>query len=197
MSGRITWSSHTLPSQKHDHVLFKFNHGFLIYNDPRRFGYIDLIPLHNLANYPYLKHKGLEPLEAEFTPENVKKIFTSRSQAIKQTLMNHHLIVGVGNIYACESLWRACIAPHRPSHSLTQEECTKLVQEVQNTLNEAIAAGGSTLKDFKNAGGDIGYFQNQHKVYGREGSFCERCQSNIHRVSQGGRSTFFCPQCQI
>jgi len=197
MSGTITFNQDI--NKKHNHLLIEFtDDNNLTYNDPRRFGLITLVKNDELHRSKYIKNLGVEPLGIEFTPEYLAKSFMNKSQAIKQTLMDNSIIVGVGNIYASESLFLSNISPTRPAKSLNIIEINKLYNAVIEILKDAIAKGGSSLKDYTSINGDSGYFQNHFKVYAREGKECLVCNSPepISRITQGNRASFYCSNCQ-
>jgi formamidopyrimidine-DNA glycosylase len=196
MSGRLTIQEEVYERKKHDHVILKLNSLLLVFNDARRFGVITLTDLENLSQHKLFRKLGLEPLAREFTVAKLKALFKNRSKNIKNTLMDASLIVGIGNIYASEALFRSGIHPERTASSLTDKDIKKLYEQIIITLEDAIRAGGSTLKDFSKANGESGYFQYQFKVYGREGLPCFTCKTLIQRIVQGGRSSFFCSKCQ-
>jgi len=196
MSGRLTIQDEVYERKKHDHVILKLNGLLLVFNDARRFGVITLTDLENLSQHKLFRKLGLEPLSSEFTVAKLKALFKNRNKNIKNTLMDASLIVGIGNIYASEALFRSGIHPERTASSLTDKDIKKLHEQIIITLEDAIRAGGSTLKDFSKANGESGYFQYQFKVYGREGLPCSTCKTRIWRIVQGGRSSFFCSKCQ-
>ena len=184
-------------TSKHDHVLFTFASGkALLYNDARRFGFMDLAETKSLSDHQRLHHLGVEPLDRAFTGKALRELLKGKKVAIKQALMNAETIVGVGNIYASEALFRAKIHPKREAGNLTARESTLLAQSIQAVLNDAIASGGSTLRDYVRSSGDVGYFQHHFNVYGRTGKPCVVCAAKIAKITQGGRSTFYCPECQ-
>jgi formamidopyrimidine-DNA glycosylase len=197
MSGRLTIAPQN-PTLLHDHVKLRFNSGhWLVYNDPRRFGGVTLIPHSSaLPLHPLFRSLGIEPLTPEFTADILAQILNKRTGNIKSALMNANLIVGVGNIYACEALFRAGIHPMRPAGSLSSKECEQLVGDIKSVLEEAIISGGSTLRDYVRSSGDPGYFQHSFKVYGRHKKPCEKCNSLIENLRISGRSTFYCGRCQ-
>ena len=186
--------------KSHDHVDFvltgRKESVVLRYNDPRRFG-----SMHHFlgldAEQPLLAHLGPEPLTDALTGEYLYEQTRRRTGAIKQALMDNTLVVGVGNIYANESLFRAGIHPDRAANRVSLARYRRLVVEVKTVLNEAIAAGGSTLRDFVNAAGEPGYFQLEYFVYGRDGQSCRICGTRIKLMRQGGRATVFCSRCQL
>jgi formamidopyrimidine-DNA glycosylase len=217
MSGRLTIQDEAYERKKHDHVILKLNsvllgtvaerassrlrrkndHSLLlVFNDARRFGIFTLTDLESLSQHKLFRKLGLEPLSKEFTVAKLKALFKNRNKNIKNTLMDASLIVGIGNIYASEALFRSAIHPERMASSLTDKDIKKLHEQIIITLEDAIRAGGSTLKDFSKANGESGYFQYQFKVYGREGLPCFTCKTLIQRMVQGGRSSFFCSKCQ-
>lgn len=192
---------------KHDHVTMRLTHPTqgeveLIYNDPRRFGYMDLIA--EGAPNKHLDHLGPEPLSNQFSAEHLAMRFAGKRSPVKTGLLDQRIVAGLGNIYVCEALFEMGIDPFKPMAALADAHKKEpaildgLTQAIKRTLLVAIEAGGSTLKDFKNAQGDLGYFQHQFKVYGREGEICanEGCGSLIERRVLSGRSTFVCPTCQ-
>lgn len=196
MSGRLLVGTN-LMKKKHDHAILTLGSSKqLVLNDPRRFGLVTVIHKDNLNTAKLFKDLGIEPLSKDFTAQSFYKI-TKRSRApIKSILMNANHVVGVGNIYASESLFRAKIHPLRPSNSIKLSELEELIPAIQSVLDDAIKAGGSTLKDYVHSNGDVGYFQHYFKVYGKKGKDCPICQSMIEATQIAGRSTFFCPKCQ-
>jgi formamidopyrimidine-DNA glycosylase len=184
---------------KHDHVLLETDAGVRIaFNDARRFGYMDLIPTDALPRHAWFADLGPEPLGEGLTPAHLVRAFTGRRQSVKATLLDQRVVAGLGNIYVCEALHRARIAPETEAGALAFPRLKRLVAEIRATLAEAIEAGGSTLRDYRAADGALGYFQHRFKVYGREGEPCvtPRCRGEVARLVQGGRSTFHCPRCQ-
>ncbi|MBE2192017.1 MAG: bifunctional DNA-formamidopyrimidine glycosylase/DNA-(apurinic or apyrimidinic site) lyase [Alphaproteobacteria bacterium] len=186
--------------EKHDHVWFELEDGTeLIYRDPRRFGVMDLCPNAQLEQSCYLNHLGYEPLDRSFSGRSLFDQIQRRKIAIKQAIMDQKLVVGVGNIYASESLFLAQIDPDRAANQLTYEEAVRLVSAIKKILKRAIRAGGSTLRDYRRIGGERGHFQASFSVYDREGQPCPDCQCDvkktggIKRIVQGNRSTFYCP----
>lgn len=201
MSGKIKIES-SLPNQldKHDHIIFETSNGVIIYNDVRRFGLVTVCDSDKLKENPLLKELGLDPWEKELTPKYLLDILHSKKCAIKVALLDQSIICGIGNIYASEILYKARILPTRESKSINIEECALIIKYTQEILEKAIAAGGSTIHDFKRPDGDIGYFQKQHCVYNKTGQRCPDCCCNgkkhIEKIVLGGRSTFFCPVLQ-
>jgi formamidopyrimidine-DNA glycosylase len=197
MSGRLLYCEKSRPLEKHDHVRFIFNNGCeLRFCDPRRFGMVDAVPPDKLRDYLHFQNLGIEPLSPELTAAYLYERAHGLSRPIKNFLMDGSVVVGVGNIYASESLFRAGISPNKPSGKLRREEWESLVQAVRETLKLAIASGGTTLNDFHNSDGEMGYFQQHLMVYGRAGEPCHVCGSKIRRLVQAGRSSFYCPRCQ-
>ncbi|HEV7631941.1 MAG TPA: bifunctional DNA-formamidopyrimidine glycosylase/DNA-(apurinic or apyrimidinic site) lyase, partial [Steroidobacteraceae bacterium] len=167
----------------------------LRFNDPRRFG-----SLHYTADdpalHPLLRELAPEPLDGGFTAEYLFRVTRGRSVAIKLLVMNSHLVVGVGNIYASEALFLAGVRPGRAASSLTREQCARLVTAIRAVLRKAIRFGGTTLRDYVGADGNPGYFKQQLYVYERAGERCRNCDGPIKQVTQGQRSTYYCPRCQ-
>lgn len=195
MSGRLRIVSGAESPQIHDHVDLAFGKTLLRLRDPRRFGSL-LWQSGDAEKHRLLSHLGVEPLAGEFDGDYLYRATRARRVAVKQLLMNHAIVVGVGNIYASEALFRAGIHPLTPAGRLSRARCARLAQAVQETLQDALAAGGSTLRDFLNADGNPGYFQQQHLVYDRAGEPCRGCARPIRAIRQGQRSTFYCPSCQ-
>ena len=207
MSGRILISGDPMgtfvtnhPSkQKHDHVVLDFYNGArLTYNDPRRFGMMDIFETVKESKNKYLHNIGPEPLGNEFDATYFADVAKSRKSSIKNVLLDQRIVAGLGNIYVCESLYRTGISPKKKACDLSKERLSKLVPHIRKVLEEAITAGGSSLRDFRQADGEFGYFQHSFAVYGREGQPCPTsdCDSQIVRVVQSGRSSFYCPKCQ-
>ncbi len=205
MSGTLVLrpKGHNALPEKHDHVLFTLDNGMgLVFNDPRRFGLMDLTG--DLTTYAPFMHLGPEPLGKLFNSVTLKASLKGRNTPIKTAIMNQEVVVGVGNIYASESLFLAGISPFRPAKSLKDDEYQALVSAIQKTLKAAIKSGGSTLRDFVRSSGDSGYFQHHFKVYGREGKPC-LCGAKsyillitplIQKKVQQGRATYYCSNCQ-
>ncbi|MEA3465786.1 MAG: bifunctional DNA-formamidopyrimidine glycosylase/DNA-(apurinic or apyrimidinic site) lyase [Thermodesulfobacteriota bacterium] len=197
MSGSLCWHNSAQPAQKHDHVDFLFENGACLrYRDPRRFGLILWHPGNTPLEHRLLSKLGPEPLSDDFHAEYLFNKSRQRRRAIKTFLMDNHIVVGVGNIYANEALFKAGIHPERLAVELTMEECCQLVYIVREVLAAAIKAGGTTLQDFVNGHGSPGYFQQQLFVYGREGQPCLSCGTTLVKKRIGQRSAFFCSQCQ-
>ena len=198
MSGHMTITPHDDdPIGPHDHVVFITDQGIRVtYTDPRRFGLMTLVPADQLNSHKFFADLGPEPLGADFTAQALGKVLSNRMTPIKSALLDQKNVAGLGNIYVCESLFRARIHPERLSHSITKAQLAKLVATVKDVLTESIAAGGTTLRDHLRPDGQLGYFKQSLSVYGREGENCSICGSSILRLVQSGRSTFFCPTCQ-
>ncbi|HET7776162.1 MAG TPA: bifunctional DNA-formamidopyrimidine glycosylase/DNA-(apurinic or apyrimidinic site) lyase [Azospira sp.] len=196
MSGSLRFVPPGTPPGKHDHVDLLFPHRTLRYRDPRRFGTLLWVDGLEVLNHPLLAPLGIEPLTPEFDGEWLHRALRQRQAPIKQVLMDAHTIVGVGNIYAAESLFRARISPLTPASRLSRQRCARLAETVQEVLAESIAAGGSSVRDYVHSDGGAGSFQLIVSVYDREGEPCHACGGPIRRITQGGRSTFYCPRCQ-
>jgi formamidopyrimidine-DNA glycosylase len=201
--GEFTQIVNRLPA--HDHVVFEMEGGARItYNDVRRFGFMDLIPRSGIATHRLTKDIGIEPLGNALTPEKLAELFEGKAAPLKAALLDQKLIAGLGNIYVCEALFRSGLSPRRAAESIVRKDgsptprAVKLTEEIRLVLEEAIEAGGSTLRDFAHADGSLGYFQHRFKVYDREGEPCPdpKCSGAVERIVQSGRSTFFCARCQ-
>jgi len=195
MSGSLRLLPPGTPAQKHDHFDLALGDRVLRLRDPRRFGAV-LWTTGDPAAHPLLAHLGIEPLSASLNAGRLYRLTRAHRTAIKLFLMDGRRIVGVGNIYASESLFRAGISPRLPAKNLTLEKSGKLVRAIKATLKAAIRAGGSTLRDFVGADGGAGYAQQRHYVYDRADRKCRRCATPIRRLAQGQRSTYYCPTCQ-
>jgi formamidopyrimidine-DNA glycosylase len=195
MSGSLTLTDNNVALKKHDHVDILFANGTILrYNDPRRFGCI--IHTDNLENNNLLGHLGPEPLETDFNATYLLDKLSNKNSSIKQLIMDNQIVVGVGNIYACEALFMAKISPLRPGRDINKTEVDLLVKCIKEVLAKAIELGGSTLRDYKQADGSLGYFQNIHNVYGRSGKKCKTCGETILDQRLGQRNSFYCPKCQ-
>ena len=195
MTGSLRVHTVPPPRRAHDHVDIELASGVVLrYHDPRRFG--AMLWSERAEDHPLLRALGPEPLERGFGVEHLYRATRSRSCAIKLALMDNHVVVGVGNIYANESLFRAGIRPTVAARRLSRPRLARLVTSVRETLTEAIAKGGSTLRDYVDSNGNAGYFQLEYYVYGRDGAPCRICGSIIRTVRLGGRATSYCPKCQ-
>jgi len=195
MSGSLRVLERNDAPGAHDHVDIVFGARRLRLRDPRRFGAVLWQP-GEAEDHKLLAHLGVEPLSDAFTGDSLYRASRGRSVPIKQLLMNHAIVVGVGNIYASEALFRAGIHPKMPAGRLSRERSDRLVAAVRDTLHAALNAGGSTLRDFVDSEGKPGYFQDQRLVYDRAGEPCRVCARPIRAIRQGQRSTFYCPACQ-
>jgi formamidopyrimidine-DNA glycosylase len=194
MSGR--WRIDPQDIGKHDHLLIETDDDHrLSLNDPRRFGSLDLLRTEHVATWPTFAAIGPEPLGSEVTGKWLKSRFEGRTAAVKLLLLDQRIVAGLGNIYVCESLFRAGIDPRKPAGKVSRRKLDALAESIPAVLIDAIAAGGSSLRDFAAPDGELGYFSKNFDVYGREGETCP-CGGKIGRIVQGGRSTFFCPACQ-
>ena len=189
----------------HDHVVFHLSNGATVtYNDARRFGLMDLVPRSELETCRHFAGMGIEPLGNELSGEAIARLFRQRRTPLKAALLDQRLIAGLGNIYVCEALFRAGLRPDAPAGSLASatgrptRKAHRLAETIRDVLNEAIAAGGSTLRDHAQVDGTLGYFQHAFRVYDREGAPCPTpgCRGTVARLVQSGRSTFYCPKCQ-
>ncbi len=196
MSGSLRILPAGTKPEKHDHFDLVLDSGNLMrLRDPRRFGAV-LWHSGDVAQHPLLAELGCEPLDKDFDPDYLYQATRKRSAAIKQVIMDSHVVVGVGNIYANEALFRAGIRPQLTASKISRPRCAKLVLEIRQTLRAAIKLGGSTLRDFTNSAGEPGYFQQHYFVYGRTGEPCSKCGTTIRQIRQGQRSSFYCPHCQ-
>jgi formamidopyrimidine-DNA glycosylase len=207
MSGRMLVSGdplgqfvHDHPApEKHDHVVLHMANGARItFNDPRRFGAMDLMATASAESHKLLSALGPEPLGNAFNETHLIHAFKGKMSPVKSVLLDQRIVSGLGNIYVCEALFRAKIHPKRKAGKIGKERAKSLVPIIRDVLSEAIEAGGSSLRDFRQADGELGYFQHSFDVYGREGEPCrtENCPDVIRRIVQSGRSSFYCAQCQ-
>jgi formamidopyrimidine-DNA glycosylase len=207
MSGRVLISGQALGEfhqelnkhPKHDHVVFDLDNWHRItYNDIRRFGFMDLVQASDLESCSHFKGMGVEPLSNAFNAEILAKLFRGKSTNLKSALLDQRLVCGLGNIYVCEALHRAGLSPFAAAGSIYNQQFEILTREIRLVLEEALQAGGSSLRDYTQADGSLGYFQHGFKVYDREGTKCSNntCGGVIQRVAQSGRSTFYCEVCQ-
>jgi formamidopyrimidine-DNA glycosylase len=211
MSGRFTIEGGATPARpgvfvqaqdgdpKHDHVVFSLEGpgaARVTYNDPRRFGFMDLAGPGEIETCRHFKGMGPEPLSNAFSAAGLKEALKGKAAPIKAALLDQRVVAGLGNIYVCEALFRAGISPRRKAASVAGARSDRLYPEIIAVLNDAIEAGGSSLRDFAGTDGGLGYFQHRFDVYGREGEPCRRCGEPVRRLVQSGRSTFFCAVCQ-
>ena len=203
MSGRIVLSPvrPNMPTP-HEHLVLETDDGWRMgFVDPRRFGSIDLVPTRQEDAHKLLAELGPEPLDPTFTPARLTAALMGKRAPIKAALLDQKVVAGLGNIYVCEALFRSRLSPLRLAYTIPGTRAARLVPAIKETLQEAIAAGGSSLRDYVQPDGELGYFQNAWKVYGREAEACERCPGRpacpgIRRVTQSARSTFYCPRSQ-
>lgn len=198
MSGRILLHK-SLPERysKHDHVIMHWDNGCaLVFNDARRFGLMALSTESELIRHPLFKDLGPEPLHSKWNGRVLYGALQASAAPVKSVIMDQRKLVGVGNIYACEALFDARLHPSRPARSLSREEAVQLGISIRKVLKEAIASGGSTLRDYVRSSGETGYFQHHFQVYGRQKQLCSVCRYPIRIMRQSGRSTFFCEHCQ-
>jgi len=197
MSGRLGLFHADEPLESHTHIIFSLSGSREIrYRDPRRFGYVDVIPPQQLLTHPRLRNLGPEPLSNDFNRDYFAAKLSGTSRTIKNVLMDASIVAGLGNIYANEALFMAGIRPDRRAKDLPAGETENLVRAVKTVLQKAIERGGTTLKDFRNASGEPGFFSIELAVYGREGESCNICGAPIERIKINGRSSYFCPHCQ-
>ena len=185
--------------EKHDHVIFDFEEGIrVVYNDPRRFGAIDVCNSMELGTHKMISNLGIEPLSNQFNADFLFEKFKGSKTTIKAALLNQRHVCGLGNIYVCEALWRSGISPLKLAGQIKINKIELLTTAIRKVLLEAISSGGSSLKDFKNTEGALGYFQHNFNVYDSEGNSCKTigCNEKIKKIVQAGRSTFFCNNCQ-
>ena len=200
MSGRFgIYDSDAPPIKPHDHIIFETDDGVTIrYNDPRRFGFMDLKNTADLNQHPTFLSMGPEPLDTSFTPAVLEQRLKRRNSPIKSALLDQRTVAGLGNIYVCEALHQARISPKRLSRSIKSGRAKRLHAAIVDVLTRAINAGGSSLRDHRQADGELGYFQHNFSTFGRVGEGCPRCglEHKIQRIVQSGRSTFYCSNCQ-
>jgi len=194
MSGSFRICDEHEALRKHDHLIIQFEYTQLRYHDPRRFGCI--IWLNEESQTKLIDTLGPEPLSDEFHAEYLAEKFKNKNVGTKVAIMDNHIVVGVGNIYATESLFNLGIHPAQPASSLTKAQIQKLVIEIKRILKQAIDLGGSTLRDYSNAMGENGYFQQTLLAYGRAGEMCINCETTLENLKLGQRASVFCPQCQ-
>jgi len=196
MSGKLTIAQH-FKELKHDHFAAEFcDASWMILNDARRFGFVDLIETKNLKTHKMLAKLGPEPLCDEFNFSYLKQKLQKKKMNIKTTMMDNEIVVGVGNIYINESLFDSGISPLRNACDLTDLQIKKLISSIKKIIAKAIELGGSSISDYVDAKGELGNFQNSFKLYGRGGENCLHCKKIVQRIVQNGRSSFYCPTCQ-
>ncbi|MEL7214815.1 MAG: bifunctional DNA-formamidopyrimidine glycosylase/DNA-(apurinic or apyrimidinic site) lyase [Pseudomonadota bacterium] len=207
MSGRMLISgaqvgdfhhAHPAPA-KHDHVVLDMEGGARVtFNDARRFGAMDLMPTSGVEDHWLISSLGPEPYDNRYSAAYLAEAIAGKRSAIKTVLLDQRIVAGLGNIYVCEALWRAGISPKRLAKNIGASKIATLARTIRETLDDAIAAGGSSLRDYRQADGELGYFQHSFSVYGREGAPCRRdgCSGEIQRTVQSGRSSFHCTTCQ-
>ena len=199
MSGRITAGGFDSPVEKHDHVILTLDDGTVVrFNDPRRFGLIDYLERGAVGIHPLLAGMGPEPLEPGFDGAYLDGALAGKLTPIKAALLDQRIVAGLGNIYVCEALYRAGLSPRRLAATVAGARAGRLAAAIRDVLGEAIEAGGSSLRDYVQANGELGYFQHRWAVYGREGEPCSgcNCAEGVRRIVQSGRSTFFCAKRQ-
>jgi formamidopyrimidine-DNA glycosylase len=199
MSGRITAGAAEAPPEPHDHVVLSLDDGTVVrFNDPRRFGLLDYIERGRVSEHPLLAGMGPEPLEPGFDAAYLNRALAGKMTPIKSALLDQRIVAGLGNIYVCEALYRARVSPRRLAASVVGARAARLAPAIRDVLGEAIEAGGSSLRDYVQANGELGYFQHRWAVYGREGEPCPACTcaEGVRRIAQAGRSTFFCAKWQ-
>ena len=197
MTGQIWVADPGRPRRPHEHVVFALDDGReLRFADTRRFGLLRVVPSDRLEAHPRLRGLGPEPLDGALTAEGLFRTTRGRSKPVKNFLMDTRSIAGVGNIYACEALYRCRIHPKKPVRRIGRDGWERLIGSLKEVLGEAIHAGGTTLQDFRNAEWEAGYFAMSLRAYDRAGRPCGRCGRPIRRIVQAGRSTFYCPRCQ-
>jgi formamidopyrimidine-DNA glycosylase len=195
MSGSLRYLPGTVAVRTHDHFDIELEGGAMLrYNDPRRFGSLHFTTAPE--RHPLLRDLGPEPLSDDFTGEYLWRSSRGRQTAIKSLIMNGHIVVGVGNIYANEALYRAGIHPARPAARISRGRLERLTGEIRNVLEDALRSGGTTLRDFVGGDGQPGYFRQSLAVYERDGQACRECGSPIRRKVLGQRASYFCPHCQ-
>ena len=199
MSGRITTGGPGDTDAKHDHVVLTLDDGTVVrLNDARRFGVLDYLRRGEEASHPLLAGMGPEPLEPGFDGAYLSRALAGKMTPIKSALLDQRIVAGLGNIYVCEALYRAGVSPRRLAATVSGGRAARLASAIREVLGEAIEAGGSSLRDYVQANGELGYFQHRWAVYGREGEPCPgcTCAEGVRRIAQSGRSTFFCAKKQ-
>lgn len=200
MSGRFrVFAGPTPPAETHDHVIFEVDGGVTVrFNDPRRFGFMDVVETAALSGHPMLRRLGPEPMAGDFDGQTLATALKGRRTPIKAALLDQRVVAGLGNIYACEALFRAGLSPRRKAATIQGGRAERLARAIKGVLAEAIAAGGSSLRDHRQPSGELGYFQHSWAVYGRAGQACPGCTCDadrtggIRQITQSGRATFYC-----
>jgi formamidopyrimidine-DNA glycosylase len=183
--------------EKHDHVVFEMQGGArVVFNDARRFGFMDLWPVDDLENYAPFSGMGPEPISNAFSGAYLAEAFKGKKTPVKSALLDQNVVAGLGNIYVCEALFRSGISPKKLAGAIRKDRLERLAIEVRKVIEEAIVAGGSSISDFRQSDGELGYFQHSFQVYDREGDACVVCAKPVKRMVQSGRSTFYCAGCQ-
>jgi formamidopyrimidine-DNA glycosylase len=199
MSGRITAGGNNAPDERHDHVVLRLDDDTVVrLNDPRRFGLVDYLKRGEEDVHPLLAEMGPEPLAADFDDAYLAKTLARKMTSIKAALLDQKIVAGLGNIYVCEALYRARLSPLRLAATVIGARAARLAAAIREVLQEAIEAGGSSLRDYVQANGELGYFQHRWAVYGKESEKCPacNCKEGIRRITQSGRSTFYCARRQ-
>jgi formamidopyrimidine-DNA glycosylase len=199
MSGRVTAGPAGTPAVRHDHVVLMLDDGTVVtLNDPRRFGTLDYLRRSEADRHPLLAGLGPEPLGPDFDARYLAAKLAGRMTPVKSALLDQRVVAGLGNIYVCEALYRAQLSPRRLAGTIGRGRAERLVEAIRSVLDEAIEAGGSSLRDYVQTNGELGYFQHRWAVYGREGEPCPGCvcAEGVRRINQSGRSTFFCAKRQ-
>ncbi|MGB3723870.1 MAG: bifunctional DNA-formamidopyrimidine glycosylase/DNA-(apurinic or apyrimidinic site) lyase [Pacificimonas sp.] len=194
MSGRLRLDPED--DQKHDHVLIETAKARVALNDPRRFGSLHIVETDQLETHPLIAACGPEPLGPDFDADHLRAVTKGSQSPMKALLLDGRRVAGLGNIYVCEALHEAGVRPTRKGARLTKREAARLTDSIRAVLTRAIAAGGSSLRDYAQPSGELGYFQHDFRVYGREGEACHGCGAPVRRIVQSARSTFYCPLCQ-
>ena len=203
MSGSIRIYDTPPSLRKHDHIMLTMAASptaapchYIVLNDPRRFGWVDLFSATHQDQHKLLRHMGPEPLGNAFSAAHLQTVFTGRQGPVKNALLNQQLIAGIGNIYASEALFHAGVSPRRKATTIVGQRAERLATAIVRTLRAAIEDGGTSLRDHVQPGGEIGYFVQRLAVYGRDGQACQACTTPIKMIVQSGRSSFYCPRCQ-
>jgi formamidopyrimidine-DNA glycosylase len=201
MSGRMTvYTTGEIGHGKHDHVVFATDApARIVFTDHRRFGLLTIVETASLESHKLFRGLGVEPLSKQFDAQYLKEALRNKKTPIKSALLDQRVIAGLGNIYVCEALWRSRISPKRQAARVKAAQLDVLAPAIKQVLREAVRAGGSSLRDHRQTNGELGYFQKEFAAYDREGQPCLRrgCQGKIKRIVQSGRSTFYCPACQV